>query len=137
MLITLVWGLNQSRTPIGDKLVNLRQLVPVGGRFCCYMEDFSYFDPPCRHLHCLVQWVSPFFFSWPEMWPSHWGWEGCDLIFETTNASGVSKFGLAPNHDLLATPTKAHFFYTTRKDSELLGLGVENLMRGCNSAASK
>lgn len=63
------------------------------------------------------------------MWPSHGGWEGCDLISKTTSVLGVSRFGSTLSHGMVTAPTKAFFFHTTGEGVEVLGLGVENQIR--------
>lgn len=70
-----------------------------------------------------------FFLPWPETWPSHWGWEGCDLIFLKQLALGVSWFGSALSHGLVVAQTKAFFFHTAKEGGEVLGLGRESQMR--------
>lgn len=53
--------------------VNLRQLMPVGRRFYCCMEDFGCLDPPCRCLYCPRQCVSPLLLSLAGDVAKSWG----------------------------------------------------------------
>lgn len=87
-------------------------------------------DPPSRLLHCLVQWVSPLFFSLVRRRGQVIkGGRGVIWFFETTSTLGVSRFGSALSQGLVVVPTKAHFCHIARESGEVLGLGRESQMR--------